>query len=528
MSRATNLITETSSNTEAQVKATRSRTKQIHTQSATTTQQTMSRDPECPQKEATSDIEHHSSMVIDWNAFRELEQRRLKSILVLDDEKKQNFDNWLRSIEDVYDQLHYPSAIRVQQALSYLQNNEKRWYEREQFEINGDWEIFRKKLKEHIDIQLNLLRSDSADGNHENELTDHIRLKRLIEEKVGKFKGDDNGGIWLMRIFDFLKNHQVPDYHRLQIIQDLLEGSAYSWYFQRKSSIENFETFAKLFEEKYCAMKNSNIDGDFDLNLSTTMAREIIKSPIIFRGNNEDVFEWIEKIERRFRMANWNETNKLRFISTHLEDDAYRWWSQAEDEIKSWPLFIESISRAFGSTRSKEVSFEQLKWYKQSMNQSITQYYDKIMELCKKVDPTMSDTIKLQYLMAGVRDSLKIQISLHDPQTSTAFLSYARKVEDVFRLTNTNYSNDYQNTEESNFQGYDAMSMKNNVQITPKEFHSQGQMTSKMKMYDKLKDNHTRTNHQYRRYTSNQATRTCYRCGNPGHYARYCNQRHFQ
>ena len=35
----------------------------------------------------------------------------------------------------------------------------------------------------------------------------------------------------------------------------------------------------------------------------------------------------------------------------------------------------------------QELAFEQLKWYKQTINQSITQYYDKIIELCKKVDP---------------------------------------------------------------------------------------------------------------------------------------------
>ncbi|CAF4188366.1 unnamed protein product, partial [Adineta steineri] len=36
---------------------------------------------------------------------------------------------------------------------------------------------------------------------------------------------------------------------------------------------------------------------------------------------------------------------------------------------------------AFGSTRAQELAFEQLKWYKQTINQSITQYYDKIIEL---------------------------------------------------------------------------------------------------------------------------------------------------
>ncbi|CAM4989498.1 unnamed protein product, partial [Rotaria socialis] len=93
---------------------------------------------------------------------------------------------------------------------------------------------------------------------------------------------------------------------------------------------------------------------------------------------------------------------------------------------------------AFGSTRVQELAFEQLKWYKQTVNQSITQYYDKIIELCKKVDPVMPDSLKLKYLMAGIKESLKTHVALQDPQTTEAFLLSARKIEDVLSLTKTN------------------------------------------------------------------------------------------
>jgi hypothetical protein len=79
----------------------------------------------------------------------------------------------------------------------------------------------------------------------------------------------------------------------------------------------------------------------------------------------------------------------------------------------------------------QELAFEQLKWYKQTVNQSITQYYDKIIELCIRVDPAMSDSLKLKYLMACIKESLKIHVALHDPKTTDAFLLFARKVEDT-------------------------------------------------------------------------------------------------
>ncbi|CAF4711812.1 unnamed protein product, partial [Rotaria magnacalcarata] len=78
----------------------------------------------------------------------------------------------------------------------------------------------------------------------------------------------------------------------------------------------------------------------------------------------------------------------------------------------------EAVKHAFGSTKAQQLAFEQLKWYKQTVNQAITQYYDTIMELCKKVDAAMPDSLKLKYLMAGIKDSLKLQVALQDPKTT--------------------------------------------------------------------------------------------------------------
>jgi len=132
--------------------------------------------------------------------------------------------------------------------------------------------------------------------------------------------------------------------------------------------------------------------------LSVTMAREIIKAPTYFRDSKDDVLDWLEKLEQRFKMANWDDEHKLRYISIHLQEDAYRWWIQDSEEITSWSRFVDDIKQAF----------EQLRWYKQAIDQSITQYYDKIIELRKRIDPNMADSMKLQYLMAGVKECLEL------------------------------------------------------------------------------------------------------------------------
>ncbi|CAM4853783.1 unnamed protein product [Rotaria socialis] len=90
-------------------------------------------------------------------------------------------------------------------------------------------------------------------------------------------------------------------------------------------------------------------------------------------------------------MASWSDEHKLKYISIHLQDDAHQWWIQASKRIPTWSKFVKEIKQAF----------EQLRWYKQSINQTITQYYDKIIELCTRIDPDVPDLLKLQYLIAG-------------------------------------------------------------------------------------------------------------------------------
>ncbi|CAF3544285.1 unnamed protein product [Rotaria sp. Silwood1] len=287
---------------------------------------------------------------------------------------------------------------------------------------------------------------------------------------------------WLLELHQVYEELRYPMSRRIWQTITYLQDGERLWYEQEKQQINNdWRYFCKKLkqhiydrfksniisstkdhnlssvknvtqEEQFSSTKSSSIEINSSLSsaLSITMAREIIKSPTYFRGAKDDVMEWLEKLEQRFAMANWTDELKLQYISIHLQEDANRWWNQSSTKITSWSHFVEAIKQAFGSTKMKELTFEQLRTYKQSINQSITQYYDKVIELCKRVDTSMTDSMKLQYLMAGVKQSLKLHIALHDPQSPEAFLSYARKVEDTLSLTTTDYDlnshDNYQNT----------------------------------------------------------------------------------
>ncbi|CAF3321695.1 unnamed protein product [Rotaria socialis] len=286
--------------------------------------------------------------------------------------------------------------------------------------------------------------------------------------------------------------------------------------------------------EQFSSIKSSSINSNSSLisALSITMAREIVKSPTYFRGAKDDVIEWLEKLEQRFTMANWPDELKLQYIPIHLQEDAYRWWTQSSTKITTWSCFVDAIKQAFGSTKLKELTFEQLRTYKQTINQSITQYYDKVIELCKRVDTSMTDSMKLQYLLAGVKQSLKLHIALYDPQSPETFLSYARKVEDTLSLTNTDYDS-HQNEYYPNMK-YDrqpitsTINSRQDVDHRRTDVHQSQLQTSTTGRMNNSRNDNVSYSSSLKHPTSKRLTGVCYTCGTPGHYSRDCARSHFQ
>lgn len=471
---------------------------------------------------------------MNWRSLREYEQNKLEAIGELNEEVMMNVDQWLMNADRIYKELDYPPTSRVYQTTTYLQLSEKMWYDREKMNIHDNWEIFCQKLREHIHNRKQHNPTIPAEESIRSSIHETNLFEQSINRTFVKYDGKSDGQTWLLTVMNLFKQYEMSSQDRLRAIPILLEDIAYIWYIRNQQSIKNFECFTKLFLQQFGKIPtaHSSVDNSsLTTNLSMTMAREIIKTPTYFRGSKDDVVSWLEKLEVRFTMANWDDENKLRYIPIHLQEDAYRWWTQASGNIKTWSMFVNSITRAFGSSRHQELAFEQLQRYKQSINQSITQYYDKVLELCRRADATMTETMKLRYLMAGVKESLKFHIALHDPKTLESFLDYAKKVEDIMSITKINSMSDHELDHE----------FINAIRQTPttKEFHpsTENQKSETVTHYFKQNDKKDVQHHSHRRFpvhndrSSNKSNRKsiiCYSCGTPGHYARECARSHFE
>ena len=474
-----------------------------------------------------------------------------RHVRILAEEERTSTDKWLSILNQVYDDWNYSPSQRITYTVQFLDEEQKTWYEQNKDEIKGEWTLFCERLKQSSSNHKPIRTAAPSINTSTLNNTEVVVLEDLIDAKFDKYSGVGDAKNWLLQTMNQFKACGLRRDDQFEAIPLLLEGDAYLWYADNNDAIFNFETFSKLFLQQFKSTTSSPtilIGGTGTLvttvpdysstsHLQRTVADEIIKKPTYFSGSKDDVHDWLDKLEQRFRMANWNDGQKLQYISIHLQDDAYRWWMQTSTSIKTWSSFMTAITQAFGSTKVQELAFEQLKWYKQTVNQSVTQYYDKIMELCKKVDAIMPDSLKLKYLMAGIKDSLKTHIALQDPKTTEAFLLSARKIEDVLSLTKTNNelpdnditiinSADYQ----SQLHGQATFTRTSNNQFNTNNpgYADTSQTRTTYNQNTRTGNNANRQNKFSEYKKSTRRSNVCYNCGTPGHYARDCTRSHFQ
>lgn len=179
----------------------------------------------------------------------------------------------------------------------------------------------------------------------------------------------------------------------------------------------------------------SNV-SDISPTISKALIDRFVKDPMGYAGGKQDVNAWIDEIEQQFSIMNVSDSDKLNLIHICLTGEALIWYRQNRKKFLSWALFIDEITKSFSSNLQRDMAFEKLKKYRQSIHQSVNQYYNSMIKLMKQADPVMNESTKVQYLMNGLRSSLSTETRRNYPKTSDDFLEQAKAAEELTTMNN--------------------------------------------------------------------------------------------
>ena len=171
------------------------------------------------------------------------------------------------------------------------------------------------------------------------------------------------------------------------------------------------------------------------VDLRKAIVASLIRNPKTFAGGTEDVTKWIEEIEHLLEVAHIPESTRLDLISYSLRGDALEWYKNNKSTLSSWITFVTEIKRAFTSSFHEEMAFKRLESYTQGENQSIRNFFNEILKMCKEADSTMSESTKLKTLVNKTRPTIQFEVRKKKPTNTSQFLEYAKEAEELLQLS---------------------------------------------------------------------------------------------
>ncbi|CAF3387421.1 unnamed protein product, partial [Rotaria socialis] len=102
-------------------------------------------------------------------------------------------------------------------------------------------------------------------------------------------------------------------------------------------------------------------------------------------------------------------------------------------DFKKWSDFELAFRNRYFSSTMIHKKFDLLKQRKQLHDEPVTSYFDDIVNLCKEIDPQMSELMMIKHLMSGIHPEFQKELSRRESTMNTLneFLKYAKIEQDL-------------------------------------------------------------------------------------------------
>ncbi|CAF3983411.1 unnamed protein product, partial [Adineta steineri] len=292
------------------------------------------------------------------------------------------------------------------------------------------------------------------------ERDDKPSLLEVFRHHVKSFNGSDDARSWLKHIQSKFMEFNLTFDERFELIPYFFEDDVFIWYTLNQDKFQSYAHLCQLFIQEYIKFNREQIQdrvvnasyeqiparvvnahreqipdrvvntngeqinessalhplvvvnanreqiNDLSKTIAKALIDKFIKDPLKFYGGKDNVTTWIDEIEQQFNIMHLNDNDKLNVIHICFAGEALQWFKQNKFKFNCWSTFIDEITKSYTSNLQRDLAFERLKQYQQTIHQSTTQYYIEMMKIMKQADPHMNESTQVRYLMNGLRQSL--------------------------------------------------------------------------------------------------------------------------
>lgn len=163
---------------------------------------------------------------------------------------------------------------------------------------------------------------------------------------------------------------------------------------------------------------------------ATPQARPFIGPPTFKGTPEESVTEWLTCYEHVASLNTWDADTKVKFLYLALEGDAKKWYTTQilTGAPDSWEAWTTRIKSCFSSRHAAEIAHLRLQNRIQLPSERPEQYYYDVMQLCARLDPTMTEEDRLRHLLRGLSPSTMEKIVISNPGSCAEFLQILQRI----------------------------------------------------------------------------------------------------